>query len=113
MLKKKFTLEANSLSAQLKSTVQMSLSNVKSGMSSLSDSEQQVVTIQGNLKNIDVLCVEASNLIENYDYIKQVSQTHQNFVATRKVYDKFSDLDRELERVRELLNEDEGDSTEG
>lgn len=76
-------------------------------MSQLVKAEEQVTTIKGKLIRIDELCEEACNLIENYDYIKQISQTHQNFVATRKIYEKFSDLDAELERVKELLTYDE------
>jgi hypothetical protein len=46
-------------------------------------------------------------MIDNYPFIQQVSVVYQNFAATRQTFEKFSCLDGEFERVKELLTIEE------
>ena len=107
LLKKRYASELSSLSAQLASQIQLSVSNVHSGMDVLVESERKIDLIRENLGHVEQLSREASNLIDNFEYINQISRCNQNFSKTRQVLEKFQDLDGELERVKELLDQDD------
>lgn len=85
ILLKRYKAEYSSLHSLLNTNMQTQYSKVRKGISTIQKSEQRIYHVRTNLDDIDSLCVEAENLVDNYPFIKQVSKTHDNFIKTRLV----------------------------
>jgi len=62
--------------------------------------------VKQNLQNIDKFCSDAQQTVSNYQKIKQISTTHQNFTACRDMVDQFMQLNSQIARIKFLLAED-------
>ncbi|KAJ3129089.1 SNARE-binding exocyst subunit S6 [Nowakowskiella sp. JEL0407] len=125
-VRRKFALERASIDAQLKTAVESQLADAQHGLDVLKESTSDMENVKRNMGVIDKLCADSQNTISNYAQIKkvlkavfsddvlmiyfnQLSQTHQNFKATKDVIDQFQRLNSLVERIQQLLDHDAKD----
>ncbi|KAJ3089212.1 SNARE-binding exocyst subunit S6 [Quaeritorhiza haematococci] len=106
LVKKKLATERASTDAQLKSAVESQLDDAQRGLDALALATSETMRVKSNLSSIDKLCADAQNTITNYEKIKKISRTHQNFVATKEMARQFQDLNNEVKRIRSFLEHD-------
>ncbi|ORX93813.1 exocyst complex component Sec6 [Basidiobolus meristosporus CBS 931.73] len=105
-LRKKFALEKATIDAQLKSDVQTQFDSVKVGLEKLLSGQNQMDLVKVDLKSIDQICLDSQNEIKNYPRIQKISQTHQNFIATKEFVERFTEFTTHLDQAQQLLEND-------
>ncbi|KAK9718843.1 SNARE-binding exocyst subunit S6 [Basidiobolus ranarum] len=105
-LRKKFAQEKATIDAQLKSDVQTQFDSVKVGLEKLLSGKNQMDLVKVDLKSIDQICLDSQNEIKNYSRIQKISQTHQNFIATKEFVERFTEFTTHLDQAQQLLEED-------
>ncbi|KAF9350552.1 SNARE-binding exocyst subunit S6 [Mortierella sp. AD094] len=105
-IRQKLIREKAIVDQQLKIGVQNQMEDTKEALDILGTTKEQVLGIRSNMKNIDSLCSDAQGLIKDYPRIRKISQTHQNFVATRTLVNNFQDLHQDLDRVKSMMRDD-------
>ncbi|KAF9173219.1 SNARE-binding exocyst subunit S6 [Mortierella sp. AD011] len=105
-IRQKLIREKAIVDQQLKIGVQNQMEDTKEALDILGTTKEQVLGIRSNMKNIDSLCSDAQGLIKDYPRIRKISQTHQNFVATRTLVNNFQDLHQDLDRIQSMMRED-------
>ncbi|KAJ3014877.1 SNARE-binding exocyst subunit S6 [Thoreauomyces humboldtii] len=108
-VRKRFAAERASIDAQLKTAVESQLDDAQRGLDTLSQTKAETQKIRGNLAAVDEKCTAAQNTIRNYERIKKISRTHQNFVSTKLMVEQFQQLNDQVARIRALLEEDSED----
>ncbi|KAF9116156.1 SNARE-binding exocyst subunit S6 [Mortierella sp. AM989] len=105
-IRQKLIREKAIVDQQLKIGVQNQMEDTKEALDILGTTKEQVLGIRSNMKNIDSLCKDAQGLIKDYPRIRKISQTHQNFVATRTLVNNFQDLHQDLDRIKSMMYDD-------
>lgn len=105
-LKKRFFSDKMATESQLKAGINDNLDNINVIIEMTDAIETLAIEIKDNLTELEKLCIQAGSIIENYDYVKQISIAHQHANAIRQTYERFFELNNELDRISELLKED-------
>ncbi|KAJ3212200.1 SNARE-binding exocyst subunit S6, partial [Clydaea vesicula] len=105
-LKKKLVQERGNIDAQLKTAAESQFEEAQKGLNALQFSKNETLKVKQNLTNIDKFCSDAQASISNYDKIKRISTTHQNFLATKEMVEQFQQLNSQIYRIKNLLQED-------
>jgi exocyst complex component 3 len=105
-LKKRFTSDNIATESQLKSGISEQVSNLDDVLKLTGLIEDMVKMVIQNLDSLEMLCIDADEIIENYDSIKKASIAHQHTNAVRQSYDRFFELNHELERLAELISQE-------
>ncbi|KAG0213624.1 exocyst complex component Sec6-domain-containing protein [Mortierella sp. GBAus27b] len=105
-IRQKLIREKAIVDQQLKIGVQNQMEETKEALDILGTTKEQVLGVRSNMKNIDSLCKDAQGLIQDYPRIRRISQTHQNFVATQELVNRFQELHQDLDRVKSLMQDD-------
>ncbi|KAI9365490.1 exocyst complex component Sec6-domain-containing protein [Zopfochytrium polystomum] len=105
-LRKKMAAERASIDAQLRTAVELQLEDAQSGLNNLDHVKAATAQVRKNLTGIQALWDNPSGQIKNYEQIKKISRTHQNFLATKEMVLQFQKLNSQVERLQGLLQED-------
>ncbi|KAF8982865.1 SNARE-binding exocyst subunit S6 [Entomortierella lignicola] len=105
-IRQKLIREKAIVDQQLKIGVQNQMEDTKEALDILGTTKEQVLGIRSNMKHIDSVCKDAQGLIKDYPRIRKISQTHQNFVATRTLVNNFQDLHQDLDRINSMMRDD-------
>ncbi|KAI3634554.1 hypothetical protein MIR68_007465 [Amoeboaphelidium protococcarum] len=99
----KYQQEKQSLDAVLKRVVGDKLDGYEESLSALQRSEQSIKSMQEWVKQVEDVCKNSQIQIQNYDKIKRISKTHQNFVKTKEIIVRFQALSQDVERLSQMI----------
>ncbi|KAJ6260205.1 hypothetical protein Dda_4429 [Drechslerella dactyloides] len=105
-LKAQYTSDKAAIDAQLKAGVQLQLDVTKAGMKAVDDSQKDLHLIKEELIKIDRLCSEAQTMIRDFPLINEVSRVHRNFTAVEDLMNGLQNLNKDVEEIEMMLNED-------
>ncbi|KAK9832118.1 hypothetical protein WJX84_006749 [Apatococcus fuscideae] len=101
-----YTQKHQANKAQLSTTVASQVDAAKSGLELLDTAQRTLMHMQACYKEIDVLCSETSQLIENHDKIAELSAVHYNLGKTLEDVENIMALPNEAAMAEELLRDD-------
>ncbi|KAI0484300.1 exocyst complex component Sec6 [Xylariaceae sp. FL0804] len=108
-LKLEFTRKKAAVDSQLRGGLRDQLETTQAGMNGLTDGQKTVQAIRDEMMKIDTLCSESQLMIKDFASINLVSQAHRNFGAVETMVDNLQTFNDRLNKVEEMLREDEGD----
>jgi hypothetical protein len=104
LLKKKLVGEKNSIDSQVMTGVRNQLDDIKAGLSTILRTQGESDEIVKNLAAMEKVCKD--QVIEHFDFVKQVCTASSRLKETKAIYDRFDELDGEIQRVMALINHD-------
>ncbi|BDA50552.1 Exocyst complex component 3 [Coccomyxa sp. Obi] len=91
---------------QLSATVASQVDAARAGMELLDSAQKTLAKMQECYKDIDVLCTECSNLIDNHEKIQVLSAVHYNLGKTLQDVENIVNLPQEAADAERMLQDD-------
>ncbi|KAJ1549688.1 SNARE-binding exocyst subunit S6, partial [Cladochytrium tenue] len=92
--------------AQMRTLLDEQLADARRGVAALLRARSAAAAVRADLSAAHALGDAAGGQIANYEKIKKISRTHQNFLATKDVVQQFQQLQSRVEELQGLLRED-------
>lgn len=105
-LRKKMAIEKASIEAQLRTAIEGQMEDAQKGLDTLLRVKNATGDIKKSLAAVHQLGDNPSSQIRNYEKIKKISRTHQNFQTTKEMVESFQKLNSQVEQLQERLQLD-------